>query len=171
MPPIRLVARLAWRGKRATHLRPLSHLDRPPSLRGASATQQALRPPTPGEWFATKAVVTAHRGGRSRSPNLRRPVGVDRTIASALPPAGGARLLRRQGAPESWASGACSPRTKHKRRRVDRAKHDPPVVACQEGTFSPFVAGIIGAGRSWTAWTISVLSVLRRYTEVIVRSA
>ena len=29
--------------------------------------------------------------------------------------------------------------------------------------------GIIGAGRSWTAWTISVLSMPRRYTDVIAR--
>ena len=32
-------------------------------------------------------------------------------------------------------------------------------------------AGIIGAGRSWTAWMISVLSIPRRYAEVIPRSA
>jgi len=31
--------------------------------------------------------------------------------------------------------------------------------------------GIIGAGRSWTACTISVLSMPRRYTDVIARSA
>jgi hypothetical protein len=37
--------------------------------------------------------------------------------------------------------------------------------------YRPWVAGIIGAGRSWTAWTISVLSIPRRYTEVIARSA
>ena len=28
--------------------------------------------------------------------------------------------------------------------------------------YRPWVAGIIGAGRSWTAWTISVLSIPRR---------
>jgi transposase InsO family protein len=41
----------------------------------------------------------------------------------------------------------------------------------QDVTFNPLLAGIIGAGRSWTAWTISVLSIPRRYTEVIARSA
>ena len=41
----------------------------------------------------------------------------------------------------------------------------------QDVTFNPLLAGIIGAGRSWTAGTISVLSIPRRYTEVIARSA
>ena len=41
----------------------------------------------------------------------------------------------------------------------------------QDGVPSPCVAGITGAGRSWTAWTISVLSIPRRYTDVIARSA
>jgi hypothetical protein len=33
------------------------------------------------------------------------------------------------------------------------------------------VAGIVGVGRSWTAWMISLLSIPRRYAEVIPRSA
>ena len=33
------------------------------------------------------------------------------------------------------------------------------------------VAGIMGAGRSWTAWMISVVSIPCRYEEVISRSA
>ena len=32
-------------------------------------------------------------------------------------------------------------------------------------------AEIIGSGRSWTAWMISVLSIPRRYRDVIARSA
>jgi hypothetical protein len=35
----------------------------------------------------------------------------------------------------------------------------------------PLVAGIIGAGRSWTVWMISVLSIPRRYALVVPRSA
>ena len=45
----------------------------------------------------------------------------------------------------------------------------PPDQACE--VQSPWVAAIMGAGRSCTAWTISVLSIPRRYTEVIARSA
>ncbi len=45
---------------------------------------------------------------------------------------------------------------------VGRAGHDPPVGVCQAEIFSPFVAGIIGAGRSWTAWMVSVLSIPRK---------
>ena len=36
---------------------------------------------------------------------------------------------------------------------------------------SPLAAGIVGAGRSWTACTISVLSMPRKYTDVTPRSA
>jgi hypothetical protein len=41
----------------------------------------------------------------------------------------------------------------------------------QRGSRSPLTAGIIGAGRSWTACTISVLSMPRKYTDVTPRSA
>jgi hypothetical protein len=48
----------------------------------------------------------------------------------------------------------------------------PSSAALSDGlTYSPWVAGIIGAGRSWTACTISVLSIPRKYTDVIARSA
>ena len=53
---------------------------------------------------------------------------------------------------------------------VGRARHDPPEPP-EDEIYRPWVAGIIGAGRSWTAWTISVLSIPRRYAEVIARSA
>jgi hypothetical protein len=38
----------------------------------------------------------------------------------------------------------------------------------QRVSLRPFVAGIIGAGRSRTVWMISVLSMPRRYVEVVV---
>lgn len=42
------------------------------------------------------------------------------------------------------------------------------VLARQRVTVSPPVAGIIGAGRWWTAWMISGLSIPRRYALVMV---
>ena len=45
------------------------------------------------------------------------------------------------------------------------------LVRCRRRGAIPRSAGIIGAGRSWTAAMISVLSIPRRYREVIARSA
>jgi hypothetical protein len=73
----------------------------------------------------------------------------------------------------SWSASPASKtrRSSEAEESVGRATHDPPAGVRYVEIFSPFVAGIIGAGRSWTAWTISVLSIPRRYTEVIARSA
>jgi hypothetical protein len=51
------------------------------------------------------------------------------------------------------------------------AGRDPSGSLVQVLRVSPLWAGIIGAGRSWTVWMISVLSIPRRYTDVIARSA
>jgi hypothetical protein len=42
------------------------------------------------------------------------------------------------------------------------ARRAVPGALVQVGSLSPLVAEIIGAGRSWTAWTISVLSIPSR---------
>ena len=55
---------------------------------------------------------------------------------------------------------------------VGRARRRGPLAGlAQCVSRSPLAAGIIGAGRSWTACTISVLSMPRKYTDVTPRSA
>jgi len=57
------------------------------------------------------------------------------------------------------------------RRRAARRAARPVAGLAQCATRRPLTAGITGAGRSWTACTISVLSIPRKYTDVTPRSA
>jgi hypothetical protein len=79
---------------------------------------------------------------------------------------GTAALVR--AAHRVWSPGCCGPR-RGPQHSVGAGSVE--VRRVQRVGASRCPAGIIGAGRSWTAWMTSVLSIPRRYAEVIARSA
>jgi hypothetical protein len=97
-----------------------------------------------------------HRRRKTHQPGPRRTSASPRQRSSA--PCLGWRALRRHSDPRGSVGDSC---------RANRAcpggslsEDDPPGGRKQD--YRPWVAGIIGAGRSWTAWTISVLSIPRK---------
>ena len=86
----------------------------------------------------------------------------DSTLAGTIPPIAAAMSFR---------PSVCHALERQRPRGLTLALAPLLAGLAQRVTRSPLAAGIIGAGRSWTACTISVLSMPRKYTDVIPRSA
>ena len=119
------------------------------------------------------------------SPRSERPARVALTIASVFSPAWSWRALRRRrsrGHSVSVSSFRCDVGRVPGRTAVGQglvpamsAGQSPALVwfvgfGDQRVIVRPLVAGIIGAGRSCTVLMISVLSIPRRYVDVVPRS-
>ena len=129
---------------------------------------------------APASLCLCHGRERQRRATLTIASTIHATRARRSPPTGSSPLTSAGGGSDHRL-GSEGPRRDRPMRRsrtagcdapVGRARrHGPLAGLAQCVNRSPLTAGIIGAGRSWTACTISVLSMPRKYTDVTPRSA